>query len=594
MSSDEVGGRFSTKEEDVEKSSDFSETTQIQTGEKVVESKAEDIGCDICKKTGLQIKADGYCKQCNKFLCVKCKDHHKLLDITQGHTILEGSSMPKERPKVKYVCRDICPSHPDKVMEYFCRACDQTGCTSCMTINHKHCSPTEYIPEIVENLENSEEFKDFVDAVDTIAVKLEMNMSTYLSNVQRNSYLKEQVKEALKKHREKVNAMMDEFEKSIEQMINNLDCCNKTMLDNVAKLQDKLQNDLQRLNSDLHTKQGQGEMCDLFFTMKSGQKALKNFHSALESIEKNNYIQNYQFKTLETYSTLAKQLQESAEVVLVHLVTVESVDSLEEIYIKTPGDKMSSSTCSGLCLMSENKLLIADNRNEMIKLVDTEGKGVLSCLSLPSNPWDIAKMDETKVAVTLPDNQKIAFLSADYADTLKNDSEMTVNGSCRGIVYREQSKQLLVTFDKPDPELKVFDTSGNTVLSISKDSKGKNLFVKPMYLTLSPDQLTIYVSDNVTDTITSLTLDGKVKSTFTSNDLKKPEGLTTDHAGAVFVPCSSMYAQNIHKLTDRLTSVQVIQHSLKNPRSLAFSSNKKQLFVGHKFSDNLLKISLKQ
>lgn len=582
---------------DEELSSDFSTTVyksvSLHKGSNNVQ--IYDILCDTCKRDGKKINAEGYCVDCNEYLCQDCYAFHKKLKAVQHHVLLDKQNMPSEKlkAKVKDICEEKCPSHTDKVTEYFCQSCDELGCTACITTKHHKCSRVDHIPNIVTRLEDSIEFKEITGALQDISVQLEHNQSRYDTNILKKSYLKEKAKRAVKQHREVMSKILDKFEEDIDKEIETMDAYNEDMLKSVSSMQKSLTFNLQTITTDLEKNQHADQRCKLFTGMKIAKHTIIRLQDELLRLDVNNHIVRYQFEESEKYEDLLKEIKGSGKIELLHSSTKQEEVKRDNIYVKTSVDKMNC-TISALCLLPEDKLIAADVRNETLKVIQVKAHTILSTRVMSSKPWDVTRVNDSQVVTSLPDEGKIQFLSVDESGSMSIDNEIEVNGCCRGLAYSQG--HLVVSFDKPESKLEILDTSGNVCKSFARDSLGNQLFTKPWYLALSPDQYTIYVSDNSRYTVTSLTLEGKVNAIYQESDLRKPVGLTVDPDGSVYVVGSSMYSSTIHKLTDNCRKVQVFEnysHGIACPRCITYCRKEHKLYVGMEFSDSMLVVSLK-
>ncbi|XP_045202942.2 uncharacterized protein LOC123556356 [Mercenaria mercenaria] len=586
------GGRISSLNTDLDSSSDFS--VSVYSGNSIKSGSDElqnTILCDVCDKGEKQCKAEGFCVDCQEYLCKECCDYHKKLKVLQSHVLQDINTISKTtyKAKGKRICEEKCSSHSDRVIEFFCQSCDQLGCTICITTQHNKCSSLHHIPDIVAELKETDEYKGLLDALKETAMKLEQNKAKYETNVEKKTYYRERAKYAIKKHRDEMNQLFDSFEKQVESELDSMDIYNADLLKSILGRQESVTLDFQAINTSLeHNTQN---MCKLFIAMKKAKQELETVQDKILTLDVNNHVVNYKFEADGNYHELMERIKHSGKIQLVHSSLKKEEAQREEVNIKSDDDKVSG-TISGLCLLTEDKLVLTDVRNEAVKVIEVKGELVLSTLTMSSKPWDVARIEEDKIAVTLPEDKKIKFLSVNQA--ISEEKEIDVCGSCRGIAYG--SGQLIVSFDKPESKVQILDETGQVTKIFEKDTFGNQLFSKPWYLGLSPDGFTIYVSDNSENTVTSLNLEGKVKGIYKDKDLKKPVGVTVDAAGTVYVVGSSMYSSNIHQLSENLMNVNVLGdlgHGIICPRSAVFNNREQKLYVGMEFSDKILVLSMK-
>ena len=72
---------------------------------------SKEVQCELC--TGSEIKAEAFCKQCNKFICKRCIESHSLMKaVFEGHEIISMSKVKRLNVE-EYVARSPakrCPS----------------------------------------------------------------------------------------------------------------------------------------------------------------------------------------------------------------------------------------------------------------------------------------------------------------------------------------------------------------------------------------------------------------------------------------------------------------------------------------------------
>ena len=92
--------------------------------------------CDLCyEESGNKLKVEGFCQECNCFLCRPCADAHKKSPASKTHVILRGARMPKSQDDkpVKYTS---CTKHIGKVNDHFCLDHAEMICSRCNETIH--------------------------------------------------------------------------------------------------------------------------------------------------------------------------------------------------------------------------------------------------------------------------------------------------------------------------------------------------------------------------------------------------------------------------------------------------------------------------
>ena len=66
--------------------------SSVSGARSVVCGSDELYDCDPCKSEGRHKDAEYHCQQCQKFLCVQCKGHHKKFNISRDHNVVRVTS----------------------------------------------------------------------------------------------------------------------------------------------------------------------------------------------------------------------------------------------------------------------------------------------------------------------------------------------------------------------------------------------------------------------------------------------------------------------------------------------------------------------
>jgi hypothetical protein len=106
---------------------------------------------------------------------------------------------------------------------------------------------------------------------------------------------------------------------------------------------------------------------------------------------------------------------------------------------------------TGLCIISESLLAIVDKENKNVKIIDTNSDKITANVLLSLPPYDITVVPDDKLAVTLPEEKKIQFLSLAFpkAVAVTPERSITVSGACHGIDFIRNERKLNVTYSNP-------------------------------------------------------------------------------------------------------------------------------------------------
>ncbi|XP_045167016.2 uncharacterized protein LOC123530309 [Mercenaria mercenaria] len=485
-----------------------------------------DILCEPCEKDGKRIEAAGYCSDCSEYLCKHCYTYHRKLKVFQNHVLLDKDKMPQipTSVSVKDVCQQKCGSHGDVTVDFFCGSCNSLGCSVCIALNHRQCQNVNHIPDIAKGTECIEQVREFSKNIDDICQQLNSSTNSADANIQDFSKMCIRAKAELKRQRTDVNRFFDSLEYMMETQINDKEIDINNELQDVLSHKIMAITDLQNIKSDLETKMKTGQKCELFIAMQKAKHILERKRGDLkkEPQKKNiEYIPSLQIEDM------MKRINSMGSVVVKGSEKMSTAKVRTKVNLRTSKDK-ASPVISGLCVLSDHNAIVVDNGNKKVKVVDLKKLCVVSEKNMITRLWDVTKVADNQVAVTLPDEKKIQFLTLSKAGTLSKDHHINVQGECAGIACCRQNLIIsCITY------VQILDLKGTVKRNIFADVNGESLFKRALYLVLSPDLETIYVSDNVKNTVTRVTLDGKVKDVY--RELTEPYGIVVDNEGCVFV-----------------------------------------------------------
>ena len=238
---------------------------------------------------------------------------------------------------------------------------------------------------------------------------------------------------------------------------------------------------------------------------------------------------------------------------------------------------------TGCVLMSSDLLAVADHFNASIKVVDLRSDTITCYIQLGDQLWDITCTGTATLVVTC--NTNLVFLR--YDGKLSVVKKVPMESGCSGITYRKG--KLFVTFDRKHPLVKILNNEGKVLQTFKHNDKGQKLFSSPWYITVNRDGDTMYVSDYIQNTVTSLNMDGKVCNIYKHDKLSGPAGLTLGDDDSIYV----VGWRSIHQITPTCTSVRSVvewKDVLICPQTVLYNNTDKTLYVSNNSSSELLKV----
>ncbi|KAL3864956.1 hypothetical protein ACJMK2_006597 [Sinanodonta woodiana] len=259
------------------------------------------------------------------------------------------------------------------------------------------------------------------------------------------------------------------------------------------------------------------------------------------------------------------------------------VKDLDRIFCKHPDDE-SDCCISGCCYLADGKIVLADWNNRCVKLLD-KFFNVVSRLVLPQSPWDVTKIDDEKVAVTVPGEKSVFVLT--YVKNLQIFGSFETRCECWGITFVDHKFVITCDPSSATPSLTFFSLDGKEIKCITNDKDGTPLFRCPNHVITNQIQTLIFVSDCGSNIVTCLNVEGEVKFRYRHNKLDYPTGMTTDCQENVYI--CGMNSHNIHVITGEGMFLRILlakDNILHGPRSISFEINGERFIVSDISADN--------
>ncbi|XP_060606591.1 uncharacterized protein LOC132758899 [Ruditapes philippinarum] len=570
--------------------------------------ETKEMYCEECEKhTGAYATAEAFCVNCVEYKCKTCQEYHKR--HFKAHTIYDSGRMPQDFYFEK------CSLHPKQLIKFYCLECNIEGCQECKDNDHENCRNVNHLPTLASGIQKSNELNDIKLNMDTLSEDMNNIKKLLKAKCELIDKQEENIIKACKEYTDKLIAtykqqhqyLIDDFDKQMEDSIAKLKKERSELIQRVSekerkfevkvrkaetvmkeevvntntnfkKLKSKhlsLTKDFEILSSDLKHAQKIGQNCKLFIKLKLAKHKCKQIQLSTGKIQ-DAFIQGYKLEPFKIQTT-AQSLEK--ETTFFSLVKVH-VSALERGVTFNSDMFHQVRNVSSLLVLSEHTLLTSDwyTKSLVIYKQEQPDQESFTEFKFDKYPHGLTKITDYKVVVTFPDDRKIRLITFSKDMKILNITEIPGNGHCRGIVY--SNNHLVVSYWNPSC-VKILNMSGKIVKSFDNENNCQNLFSNPLYLTVSPDNTMIYVSDCDKNTVTCLTFDGMLKSIYKDEKLNYPHQLAVDDFGSVCV--CGQDSNNIHQLSRNLNKVKILidkSHGINTPTSIAYCQNTKRLFVG--------------
>ncbi|XP_052816154.1 protein wech-like [Mya arenaria] len=538
------------------------------------------VYCQPCEEEGKCAVAQKFCQTCEEYMCDPCNKAHKRFKVTRNHIMLSKDKMPSSYPSTKQSdigVTEYCRTHPKEVIKFYCPTHSDLGCGDCIVIGHRTCK-VDYIADVSKDFTNGSEFRELEPSIK----RTEDLLSGCISKVKElfdevEQQSKDEI-DRLRRFRTEINTYLDRREKELLGNIQKMKTDDESVLT-------ELKTDCELAKSGLvatRTELISGDVSDnqRYVTARRVQKQLREIHDKMEKMAGRMKARKYRFvKDPLTEGLLgSKMVLGSLDVAEEFVPDLSTVTWKKKagINVRMTQDK---ETCwiSSSALISPGLFLLADFRNDCVKLVDVSSRTVTARLQLPGQPWDVCVLADDQAAVTFPGKSMIQLLST-KGGQLSRGKEIKVSPECRGITSYNNRLYVLYALN---PRIEVMTLDGHIKSTFQKDG-GRQLFQAPYYLTVSASTPpTLYVSDSDANTVLQLSLDGKVLREYRDMQLKYPRSVVEVGPGQLLV--CGLNSHTVMLLTERygkMTEILGQKDGLTKPFSVTFCPHTRAIVVG--------------
>lgn len=242
------------------------------------------------------------------------------------------------------------------------------------------------------------------------------------------------------------------------------------------------------------------------------------------------------------------------------------------ILIKTENDE-NDCDISGMTLLSENELVLADKSNQKLKVLDLVRNKLTLEIPIGANMGDLCAIPPRGVAVTMPEAKTIKLISVENGSCVEAGA-IDCDGHCFGVAYCKE--RLIVSFVEP-AGLKMFNLSGDVMMTCTN---ANDVYVHPQCVTICRDEMNFYICDPESNVVTMVTMDGSISCVYAFKDSWFPLCVQAI-SDNVFIACSSTLS-TIRVITDDVENGHLLTKDIKlvsKPKRLCYCPVRKHLYV---------------
>ncbi|XP_048239009.1 RING finger protein 207-like isoform X2 [Haliotis rufescens] len=519
--------------------------------------------CSVCTKQGKTTPATSWCSVCDVVYCEGCLQLHNMMPVLCDHEVAHLSDHTKTKAKRRFMCQ----VHRDKPIELFCKDCKRAICTICCSIKHRACKDVDTIesttPLVKEQLTNKIE-------------QLRINMAATNNNITRRKSTIQDVKS-------NSQDVKDQVMKTRETVMRAILRKEKQLLDAIDKASGEqlheLQADIKSQEIELQMYQQQYEFTANAVTSNCEMDMYAVYESMGETSTDNRDTDTRPAAgrvifthDLDKLSKAVDELQ-LGEVEVVHDVSdLESSPVLHHtIDCKEDGDVKDSSVRDVTVLTVDGikVVVVADYNNKRLKTYYTSNfKCFHNQLLLSSEPWQIAKLSESQIAVSVRDSQEIVTVNVTPGPVLL--STIKTRKKYWALACLSPSQLAAGTWGQSH-SVDILDMAGRILRSINTGVIGT-----PDYIHVTRNN-NLLVSEAAVKSLVCVTSEGDAVFTYTPTGVRAltcPRGVTTTSTGDILLV--DKYSRKVIQLTESgqfVRDVLTQQDGLKCPRGVCLDAD---------------------
>ena len=268
-------------------------------------SENKNVFCDSCRDQDILKQADGYCGECEEYMCQTCFDTHRKFRLNRGHTFTNPDIAQGKRKDIADL--EKCDEHYNDLIKFYCPQHEKVGCGDCMILHHKTCK-VEYIRDRAKTFKDSGDFK----ALRENAKVSHDQVNRLCDSIQEN---KTQIKETYDNFVSDINIFKEEIIAHVNKMTNAMLKQGKDKMTSDMKKMLKLEEESKTLMNELsrlmETIDAHVDKPNKLFVNSITQKPLlEQLNHQLGSLKRQNMIEKYEFRRDEGMERLVKECEQ--------------------------------------------------------------------------------------------------------------------------------------------------------------------------------------------------------------------------------------------------------------------------------------------
>ncbi|XP_045184587.2 uncharacterized protein LOC123542696 [Mercenaria mercenaria] len=249
---------------------------------------------DDCKNTA----ADGWCRQCEEYMCSTCFRHHRKGKFCKDHELLDhrNSGSVPQKASASDKGLEKCRQHFKKLIKFYCPTHGQVGCGDCMVLEHKACNVV-YIPDKAIIFKDSKEFENVLKDIESCSNQIEECLSSIQTNRKVTETVYEQFIEDAEAFRDEIVNHVNKLTSDICNQVADIKSNNDDSLSMLEKEALVIRHEISSTKEMLESQRNQPNK--LFVTSIQLQQKLRSIKKKMDATEDQNKAEAYNFKRSE-------------------------------------------------------------------------------------------------------------------------------------------------------------------------------------------------------------------------------------------------------------------------------------------------------
>ncbi|XP_046380569.2 uncharacterized protein LOC124151889 [Haliotis rufescens] len=486
--------------------------------------------CNLCDDDGDATLATSWCSDFDVSLCGGCLKAHVRNPASRHHDVSDLSRDVKVKKRRKPMCKE----HPDQRMQFYCKDCKKLQCQSCCILYHRKCESIVSLESVLPEMQNT---------LQSVKQKLETDLATSNTRLakkeakcteinENKSSLQSQVRSA-------AHTAIDLIKKKERQLLEQID-------DVTEKQRGQLKGDMKReemarqmirqhsmLLARALGSESDVDICEMYLWSESEEAATVCVpESGMKDVSggKACFIHDRHLMCEELNDLHLGVIDIIVEDVFDSTSTAVLYDTVD-IQAKDDQEKPEAYDVAVFVVDNTDTIAVTDYDNKCVKsFYKRNKKSCQSKLGVQSAPGRIAKLNNNKMAVTLPDTKKIIIVEVKPELVLQSSISTRKEYHCL-------TSLTPTTLAAGSECVDILDMAGNVLRTLDPVTDREKLVSGPWYLsTTRQGNILVSCDDFAAGSVLCLTPHGDV--VFRYQPLQQnpsPHGITETNTGHILV-----------------------------------------------------------